>query len=329
MQTEMTKADTHKLCVNLSASQTTMWHAVPYVRLCTALLVTCLGSAHTRMAGAIERPNVVVIMTDNHGAWTLGCYGNPDIRTPNIDRLAREGVLLTRALANNAVCSPTRATFLTGLMPSQHGVHRYLGAGGAQIGPGAYCMIGEFRTLPEILREAGYVCGLSGKWHLGGNLQPQEGFSYWITKPHGHSRGFYDQQVIENGAIRNEPGYLTDLWTDHGIKFIEQNKDHPFFLLLAYNGPYGLGTAMKEPIRNRHKDLYAGRDLPSFPREDPHPWGHNYPHWIGDLAINRKYAAEISGIDDGVGKILQTLMGLVERWPRQDQLDHRQAFRAG
>jgi arylsulfatase A-like enzyme len=259
------------------------------------------------MAGASERPNVVVIMTDNHGAWTLGCYGNPDIRTPNIDRLAREGVLLTRAMANNAVCSPTRATFLTGLMPSQHGVHRYLGAGGAQIGSGAYCMIGEFRTLPKILREAGYVCGLSGKWHLGGNLRPQEGFSYWITKPHGHSRGFYDQQVIENGAIRNEPGYLTDLWTDHGIKFIEQNKDRPFFLLLAYNGPYGLGTAMKEPIRNRHKDLYAGRDLPSFPREDPHPWGHNYPHWIGDLAIIRKYAAEISGIDDGVGRILQTL----------------------
>ena len=70
-------------------------------------------------------PNVVLIMTDNHGPWTLGCYGNPDIKTPHIDRLAEQGTLFTRAYANNAVCSPTRATVLTGLMPCQHGVHRY------------------------------------------------------------------------------------------------------------------------------------------------------------------------------------------------------------
>ena len=83
-------------------------------------------------------PNIVFILTDNHGPWTLGCYGNRDVRTPHIDRLAREGILFTRSFAVNAVCSPTRASILTGLMPSQHGVHRYLGAGGAQIGPGAY-----------------------------------------------------------------------------------------------------------------------------------------------------------------------------------------------
>src|SRR5262249_31565744 len=78
-------------------------------------------------AGAAERPpNLVFILTDNQGAWTLGCYGNPDIRTPNIDRLATEGVRFTRALSSNPVCSPTRATFLTGLIPSQHGVHSFL-----------------------------------------------------------------------------------------------------------------------------------------------------------------------------------------------------------
>ena len=68
-----------------------------------------------------ERPNLVFILTDNHGAWTLGCYGNKDILTPNIDRLAAEGLLFTRAMSSNPVCSPTRATYLTGLMPSQHG----------------------------------------------------------------------------------------------------------------------------------------------------------------------------------------------------------------
>ena len=207
-----------------------------------------------------SRPNVVLIMTDNHGAWSLGCYGNPDIRTPHIDRLAAEGTLFTRCYANNAVCSPTRATFLTGLMPCQHGVHRYLGAGGAQIGPEAYNTLEEFDTLPSLLAEAGYICGLSGKWHLGGNLHPQEGFTFWITKPHGHSRGFYDQEVIEDGEIRIEPTYLTDYWTDRGIEFIEENQDRPFFLFLAYNGPYGLGSAMREPIRNRHEQTYADAD---------------------------------------------------------------------
>jgi arylsulfatase A-like enzyme len=185
----------------------------------------------------------VLILTDNHGPWTLGCYGNLDNKTPHIDRLAGHGTLFTRAFASNAVCSPTRATLLTGLMPSQHGVHTYLAAGGAQIGPQAYNTVAEFETLPEVLVEAGYVAGLAGKWHLGDNLYPQDGFTYWVTKPHGHSLGFYDQEVIEHEQVRVEPTYLTDFWTDHAVRFLEQNNERPFFLFLAYNGPYGLGGA--------------------------------------------------------------------------------------
>ena len=115
-----------------------------------------VSSAPRCVAADRDAPNIVLIMTDNHGAWSLGCYGNPDIRTPNIDRLADEGMLFTRCYANNAVCSPTRASFLTGLMPCQHGVHRYLGAGGAQIGPKAYDTLAEFDTLPKLLHDAGY-----------------------------------------------------------------------------------------------------------------------------------------------------------------------------
>jgi len=271
-----------------------------------------------RVAGAESpptRPNLVVILTDNQGAWTLGCYGNPDIRTPEIDGLARDGMRLTRAFSCNAVCSPTRATFLTGLIPSQHGVHCYLGAGGAQVGPNAYCTIAEFRTLPKILAEAGYTCGLTGKWHLGDNLRPQQGFTYWITMPHGHTTTFYGAEVIEDGKVRKEPDYLTDLWTRHAVRFIEQNRERPFFLFLTYNGPYGLGKSMGEPARNRHAAYYADKTLPSFPRLPMHPWLKNNHQFLNNVESMRRYAAEASGVDDGVGEVLAALKraGLDER----------------
>ena len=258
---------------------------------------------------ATERtqPNIVLIMTDNQSPWTLGCYGNKEIRTPNIDRLASEGIMFTRCYSSNAVCSPARATFLTGLIPSQHGVHCYLGSSGVQIGPNAYNTIEEFRSLPEILFHAGYVCGLSGKWHLGDNLEPQEGFTYWVTKPGGHTSRFYDARVIENGQIRTEPSYLTDFWTEHGIRFIRQNKDRPFFLFLAYNGPYGLGVSFRKRARNRHAKYYADKELKSFPREPIHPWLRENRRYVSNLTAIRRYAAEVSGVDDGVGQIMKTL----------------------
>ena len=265
----------------------TMNHRRPQV-FCSFVVALLLQAPAAFGQPSVPGPNVILILTDN----------------------ASEGLLFKRAFANNPVCSPTRASLLTGLMPSQHGVHRYLGGGGAQIGPQAYNTLDEFATLPSILTEAGYVAGLSGKWHLGDNLHPQEGFTSWVTKPHGHSRGFYDQQIIENEKLRTEPGYLTDFWTDHGIRFIEQNKDKPFFLLLAYNGPYGLGKAMREPIRNGHGRNYGRHPLPSMPRDAPHPWNFNYGDWLHDMQVRRKYAAEVSGIDDGVGRILMTLQRL-------------------
>lgn len=274
------------------------------------VLLLCLG--YLVEGAGPPRQNLVLILTDNHGAWTLGCYGNKDIRTPHIDRLAGEGIRFTRALASNPVCSPTRATLLTGLIPSQHGVHSYLGGEkpNAQMGPEAYCTIREFGTLPRILRDAGYTCGLVGKWHLGDNLRPQEGFSYWITMPHGHTTEFYDAQVIEDGKVRKEPEYLTDLWTRHGVRFIEQNRERPFFLMLAYNGPYGLGRLLQNPARNRHAAFYADKDLPSFPRDSMHPWQFNNKEYLNNPTAIRRVAAEISGVDDGVGEIMATLKRL-------------------
>jgi arylsulfatase A-like enzyme len=154
-----------------------------------------------------DRPNVVMIMTDNQGAWTLGCYGNEDIRTPGIDALAARGVRFSNAYCVNSVCSPSRATWFTGLIPSQHGVHCFLGGEkpDAQMGTDAYCTIEEFENLPSALHRKGYACGLSGKWHLGDSLNPQLGFDYWFTKPKGGTSEFCDSEMIWQGEVYKDP----------------------------------------------------------------------------------------------------------------------------
>lgn len=273
---------------------------------------TALTLFSTSSSAAIaDQPNIVMIMTDNHGAWTLGCYGNPDIRTPHIDRLAAEGTLFDNAFASNPVCSPTRASVLTGLVPSQHGVHCFLRGGRLQTGPEARCTLTDFATLPKELKQAGYRCGLVGKWHLGGNMTPQEGFDdYWITTPHGGTSTFYNAKVIENGTIHSEPQYLTDFWTKHAVNFIHQRaeqKTQPFFLFLSYNGPYSLSRLLLREGKNRHADYYRGKPLDSFPRETPHPWQlHNRDFQNNPISISR-VATEVSGVDDGVGTVMEAL----------------------
>jgi len=254
-------------------------------------------------------PNVIFILTDNHGAWTLGCYGNEDIRTPNLDRMAEEGMQFMRAMASNPVCSPTRATYFTGLMPSQHGVHSFLDQK-YMMGPEAYYALEEFETLPEILHSEGYVCGLSGKWHLGDNMNPQDGFTYWATMPRGGTGNLYTDPVILDGELLDEsPKYMTELWTDRGIDFIEKNKDgdEPFFLYLAYNGPYCLSRLLLRPAQNRWAGYYVDEFLPSFPRDSAHPWQYSNLDYHNNIVSIRRVAAEVSGVDDGVGRIFDTL----------------------
>jgi len=263
-------------------------------------------------AADLAHPNIVLVLTDNHGAWTLGCYGNKDIRTPHLDQMAEDGTLFSQAYAVNPVCSPTRASILTGLMPSQHGVMTPTD-GPFMMGPRAYNLLDEFDSLPEILKANGYACGLSGKWHLGKNLEPQEGLDdMWVTMPVGSTSTFYGANIIENGEVRVEPQYMTDLWTDRAVEFIAEqtagdNKESPYFLYLAYNGPYGLSPLLLEPPRNRHAEFYRDHPLPSFPRVATRPWQFPNRDYVNNLDAFRRYAAEVSGVDDGVGRVLQAI----------------------
>ena len=229
------------------------------------VLITVL--LHLTTWGA-TRPNVLLIITDNQSPGLLGAHGNHDILTPNIDQLAAEGLLFEQAYATSGVCSPTRATLLTGLLPSQTGVHNGL--------PGQYTVedwsaIEEFRNLPQTLADAGYRTGMVGKYHLGDYARAQLGFDFWTTFRAGHTESFVDVEVMDNGKTLNIADldmHITDYWTQRSVDFIaQQTTNQSFFLMLSYNGPYILPPTVNEPPTNRHADYYANNPpaMPQFP----------------------------------------------------------------
>ena len=149
------------------------------------------------LSWAADRPNILLIVTDNQSEQLLGAYGNTEVLTPNIDTLARDGMKFDRFYATSGVCSPTRASLMTGLMPSQHGVHNGL--------PSVFDIpdwsaVAEFRSLPQTLAEAGYATGLIGKYHLGAPSTAQMGFQHWVTFPTGHTTSFHEVEIIDNGS---------------------------------------------------------------------------------------------------------------------------------
>jgi len=264
----------------------------------------------------MQRPNIVFIIADNQSPWTLGCYGNEEIRTPNIDRLAAGGVRFDNTYCVNPVCSPNRATCLTGLMPSEHGVHRWLGVEkpDAQMGPEAYCVIREFANLPQILADEGYRCGHSGKWHLGDSVHPQLGFEYWYAMTQGHTASFYNMKVAWSGEVIEEPRHFVEATCDHAVDFLDTVGDEPFFLHVGFNGPYCVDGDLLVGHRNRHTPYYADKELVCFPRTQPHEWQKTFREAFGNPVARRSYACAVSGVDDAVGVILDKLeaMGVAD-----------------
>ena len=169
-----------------------------------------------------RRPNVLFIMTDDHGAWATGAYGCKEMVTPNVDRLARGGMLFENAFAATPVCSPSRLTYFTGKLPCAHGVQDWI-VPKESFGPNATQVLKDHETFSEVLARDGYHIGLSGKWHMGGDETTQEGFSWWHSVPGGGGT-YRDAEFVLNGKTVKEPGYKTDRVRDGAVAFLEEHR---------------------------------------------------------------------------------------------------------
>jgi arylsulfatase A-like enzyme len=190
-----------------------------------------LGQAQTRRTTATSRPNIIFIMTDDHAAHAISAYGSKLIQTPNIDRLAKEGMKFENCFVTNSICTPSRAAILTGKYAHLNGVPVFNHIDNTQ------------PLLSKYMQQAGYYTGMIGKWHLGGNApqRPDEGtpagFDYWNILP--GQGAYFDPVMIENGQRKKYPGYTTDVITDLSLEFMQKRpQDKPFFLMYHHKAPH-------------------------------------------------------------------------------------------
>jgi arylsulfatase A-like enzyme len=273
-----------------------MFRIVIGAALCAAIAVVHpLASAQK---GTTQRPNIVLIMTDDVGYGDLGSYGAPDVKTPNIDRLARDGVRLTDFYANGATCTPTRTGLISGRYQQRFGLEQPLGARGAEDAERGLSPTG--RSLPQLLKNNGYATALIGKWHLGwkSEFSPiAHGFDSFF----GFKSGYIDYyqhtaggnaplkaDLFENDRSVEAPGYMTDLITDRSLRFIEQNAGRPFFIDVSYNAAHWPYQRPDEPSTARDGGRHLGPfDEPTSTRAD--------------------YVAMLERADQGIGRILGAL----------------------
>lgn len=193
-----------------------------------------------------KRPNIVYIMSDDHASHALSCYGSKVNKTPNLDRIADQGMRFTNCFCSNSLCAPSRACLLTGKYSHMNGV----------IDNGANQKFdGSQQTFPKLLQQAGYKTGVVGKWHL---VSDPTGFDYWNILP---GQGVYkNPNLIEMGVTKKHEGYVTDIITNYAMDFVKKCKDGPFCLLYHHKAPHrGWDPDAK------HADMYKESDLPEPP----------------------------------------------------------------
>ncbi len=243
-----------------------------------------------------EKPNIILIMADDLGYGDIGCYGNNEIKTPALDKLATMGLKFTDYHSNGAVCSPTRAALLTGRYQQRSGIEGVIYAKGETRQTGLDI---EELTFGDFMKSTGYATGIVGKWHLGYRIDYNpiyQGFDYFRgyvsgnIDYHSHIDGagfsdwWHDLEKVE------EEGYVTDLVTEYALTFIEKNKDKPFFLYVAHEAPHF-------PYQGRN-DIADRTQNGKFPG-------------LGSRTDKAgAYKEMIEVMDEGIGKIVDRLVML-------------------
>ncbi len=250
-----------------------------------------------------RRPNVVMFMTDDHGAWATGAYGCRDIHTPNIDALARGGTRFTNAFACTPVCSPSRMTYMTGTLPSTHGVQDWI-IPEDSFGPTSRRWLEGHQTYTEVLARNGYRLGMTGKWHMGKDDQAQAGFEYWASVP-GGGGPYRDMEFVVNGERRKPARFKTDAVGDYAVEFLnQQKKGQPFYLLVPFYAPHTPFDYQPEEYRKHYANaaLSCFPDTPIGPRQNP-----GLAQMFGKREPKVAYSSLITGADHNMGRVLKRL----------------------
>jgi arylsulfatase A-like enzyme len=287
--------------------------------LFTRIAALCLLGV-TCLVAADRKPNIIFILADDLGYGDLGCYGQKLIQTPNLDRMAAEGMRFTQFYAGSTVCAPSRSVLMTGL----HTGHTRVRGNAGNVNPLAQSLRPEDATVARLLKEVGYATALVGKWGLGDEgeaavgLPTRQGFDYFFGYANQHHAHNYYPDFLLRGEtqvkLRNQvaPGsadnpvakrfgvgyasekveYSHDLLAAEGLKWVEQHKDRPFFLYFAFTAPHANNEA--------NRDLKNGQEVPDFGSYADKEWS----------APNKGQAAMISRMDRDIGRLFELLKKL-------------------
>jgi arylsulfatase A len=280
--------------------------------------MVCTGFAHAQSATDARKPNVVIVFVDDLGWADLSCYGSTFHETPNIDRLAGKGAMFSEAYASCSVCSPTRASLLTGKYPQRVGFTDFLNPG-RRTGPNSAetHLPASETTIGEVFQQAGYRTGYIGKWHVGSEkigMPKQHGFDWQMaTAKNGLPRTYFypykhkrpstaDVPDLEDG----KPGdYLTDVLTDKSIGFIRETVKEgkkPFFLILghyAVHTPIQAPEKLVEKYKAKKERMYGETPLKMRPER--------LNQQVPLRQQNPTYAAMLESVDTNVGKLIDAL----------------------
>ena len=258
-----------------------------------------------------QRPNVLFILSDDQGPWAMRCAGNDEIITPALDGIASAGIRFTDFFCTSPVCSPARASLLTGDIPSRHGVHDWIRAG--NVGAERIDYLEGQTLLTDVAAASGYRCGLVGKWHLGASDVPRDGYVKWFAHASGMSP-YYDAPMLDEGRPVKVARYLTDELTDHALAYLrdEASKAAPFWLSLNYTAPH---YPWIDSHPREFTDLYADCAFASCPQEAPHPFtAHGNPATDEGFRRPREsltgYFAATTAMDASIGRVPEALRAL-------------------